>query len=128
MVDAWSGLEAFYQAFEARGYAAHRCYMDPVRASAAGPAWQNNLMTYWEELAKETLSSGWLWQFRGEHRKSKGFYRSPFLDEIEASVKPNTTWGETPCAIHPLVAAYDAACHAALKGGTSPEAPKYFDP
>ena len=85
-------------------------------------------MFYWEELAKEILSSGWTWNFCGYNCHLSGFYRSSFLDSIEASEAPNDTWGENHIAIHPLVAAYNARRFAALLGGTSPEAPQYFDP
>lgn len=125
---AWKGLEAFYQAFEAQGYAAHRCDIDLVREMDATPEWRDSLMTYWDELARETLSSGRIWQFRGEHRHLPGFYCSSYLDRLEASLSPNTTSGDTPRAIHPLVAAHDAAKATALRGGPSPQAPKYFDP
>ncbi|ESQ82076.1 hypothetical protein AEAC466_19355 [Asticcacaulis sp. AC466] len=123
---SWKGLDAFYKAFEARGYAAHRCHIDLVRASDPGSEWQDSLMLYWEELAKETLSSGWISGVRGENLP--GFYRSPFLDFIEASEKPNQSLGEKRVTVHPLVASYNARRSAALRGGTSPEAPKYFDP
>lgn len=125
---AWNGLEAFYTAFEARGYTAHRCHIDLVRSSDPDSEWQDNLMLYWEELAQETLSSGWASKFRGNNCHLPGFYRSEFLDHIQSSLEPNETWGEECITIHPLVAAYNSHRMAALCGGTSSEAPKYFDP
>lgn len=127
-LSVWSGLEALYGGFEALGYAAHRFHIDLVRETDAAPEWRDSLMTYWDELAREVLSSGRVWQFRGEHRHLPGFYCSSYLDRLEEALPPNTISGDTPCTIHPLVAAHDAARAAALRGGTSPQAPKYFDP
>lgn len=128
ILQKWPGLKAFYAEFEALGYSAHRCYIDMVRATELNPEYQDSLMLYWEELARELLSSGGLGHFRSEFRKHENHYCSPLLDALEKQFFLKAIRGDMPFPPHPLVTLYTEQRFAALRGGMTPDAPNYFDP
>jgi hypothetical protein len=76
-VIAWPGLAPARAQFRGRGFSAFKFIERELRELDKEG---EDLDKYWDELAREILSSGDLHWGRGVFRDLRGFYRSPYLD------------------------------------------------
>ncbi|MGB8364282.1 MAG: hypothetical protein WCE20_07075, partial [Rhizomicrobium sp.] len=63
---------------------------------------------YWEETAKEYVSSAGSDFDFGKNRSIGGYYRSPYLDELRLEAQKLTSKFPTLPSVHPCILAYDS--------------------
>lgn len=106
-LQSWKGPQSILTTLREAGYQAHTVYRDCMREFCESRCLPADLETYWEETAREYVSSGGGSGFDlGKRRKVRGYYRSPYLDRLSSESKNFVTQFRVLPSVHPCIHAY----------------------
>jgi hypothetical protein len=102
----WRGPESILGKLRYAGYDAHIVYRECVQDFCKSKCPTTDLEMYWKETAKEYVSSAGSNFDLGANRSIVGYYRSPFLDELELKARNFTSQFPAVPSVHPCIHAY----------------------
>lgn len=105
-LQAWRGPGVILNALQQDGYGAHSVYRRCIHEFCDLKCLQGDIEEYWEESAKEYISSGGADFDIGAHRNANGYYRSKYIDDlISKSAAISTKFPKLP-SVHPCIHAF----------------------
>jgi len=107
-LQSWKGPQSIITTLREAGYEAHNVYRDCIREFCETRCLPADLETYWEETAREYISSGGSDFDFGQRRKLRGYYRSPYLDRLSLDAKNFVTQFRVLPSVHPCIHAYES--------------------
>jgi len=105
-LQSWKGPESILTTLRQAGYGAHSVYRDCILKFCESGCFPTDLDMYWEETAKEYISSAGAVFDLGKCRRLKGYYRSPYLDRLQLEAQKFTSKFETLPSVHPCIHGY----------------------
>ncbi len=105
-LQSWRGPDSILRMLRQAGYDAHSVYRDFIAGFCKSRCLSADISEYWQETAKEYMSSaGGLFDL-GKNRSVEGYYRSPYLERLRLQSQTIKSKFSVLPSIHPCVHAY----------------------
>jgi hypothetical protein len=105
-LQGWRGPGIIQRLLRDTGYSAHTVYRNCIVDYCKSKCLAIDLDIYWEEIAKEYVSSAGSAFDLGRHRNTEGYYRSPYLDRLQMEAQNLISKFSTLPSVHPCIHEY----------------------
>lgn len=107
-LQSWKGPGTILTALKDAGYDAHGVYRNCVLEFCRSRCLATDLEIYWEETAKEYVSSAGSDFDFGKSRNIDGYYKSPYLEKLRLEAQNLTSKFSTLPSVHPCIHEYES--------------------